>query len=415
MPGCSATSARELAQDPAAGRAAARVGDAAARVAALEAEREVAVAVGVEARRRARSRSRKRAGASSVRTSAARARGRARGRRRACPRGAAPASRRRRARRRARPGPSRRRSRPAGGRRRASTRAPSRAAVSAAKARPRRRPRRRGRPGPWRRRPVRYPRVRGPSGCATTRSLAHDVPGPSGAAGADRRAGGGDGAPRLVRLRRACEAPAATREQLLAVHPARAHRLHRGAVRAPAAGTIDADTVAVPATYEAALRAAGGAVALVDALLGGRGARPAFVGAAPARPPRRAGAGDGVLLLRQRRRWRRGRRASAHGVERVLILDWDVHHGNGTNDDLPRRPERAVRLDPRVAAVSGDRAGVATSGRATGEGYTVNLPVPGGQRATRPTARWSSTSCVPLIAAWEPQLVLVSAGFDAHR
>ena len=118
-----------------------------------------------------------------------------------------------------------------------------------------------------------------------------------------------------------------------------------------------------PATYEAALRAAGGAVALVDALLERRRRAAAFSALRPpghhAEPARAMGFCffDNVAVAARHAR-------AAHGVERVLILDWDVHHGNGTNDIFHAPTRRAVRLDPRVAAVSGDRAGDATSGRA---------------------------------------------------
>ena len=74
---------------------------------------------------------------------------------------------------------------------------------------------------------------------------------------------------------------------------------------------------------------------------------------------------------------------AAHGVERVLILDWDVHHGNGTQRHLPRRPVRAVLLHPRVAAVSRARARPATPASGPGEGYTVNLPGAARAPATR--------------------------------
>ena len=130
--------------------------------------------------------------------------------------------------------------------------------------------------------------------------------------------------------------------------------------------------------------------------------------AAPARPPRRARAGDGLLLLQQRRGRGARARSRAHGAERVLILDWDVHHGNGTNE--------IFHADPSVLFVSihesplypGHGPGVRRRlGR--GEGYTVNLPVPGGTgdagyrslvehvagAADRATSRRSSCSSRP--------------------
>jgi acetoin utilization deacetylase AcuC-like enzyme len=107
------------------------------------------------------------------------------------------------------------------------------------------------------------------------------------------------------------------------------------------------------------------------------------------------------------------RARSAHGVERVLILDWDVHHGNGT--------EAIFAADPGVLFISIHQwplypgTGPASYlGEGAGEGYTVNLPVPSGSG----DAVYGSLVehvAVPLIEAWRPQLVLVSAGFDAHR
>ena len=107
------------------------------------------------------------------------------------------------------------------------------------------------------------------------------------------------------------------------------------------------------------------------------------------------------------------RARDAYGAERVLVLDWDVHHGNGTNAIFHR--------DPGVLFVSIHEwplypgTGAASDvGSGPGEGYTVNLPVPGG---TGDDAYRSLVEHVaaPLILEWEPALVLISAGFDAHR
>ena len=96
----------------------------------------------------------------------------------------------------------------------------------------------------------------------------------------------------------------------------------------------------------------------------------------------------------------------------MLILDWDVHHGNGTNE--------IFHSDPSVLFVSIHESplypgtGPASDlGSGAGEGYTVNLPVPAhsGDETFRSLV---DHVVLPLMAAWEPQLVLVSAGFDAH-
>ena len=287
------------------------------------------------------------------------------------------------------------------------TRAPSRAAVSAAKSPAAPAPTTtRSAPRP-REEPVRYPACPGPLWLRhdARRSPTTSPAIPSGRSGSSRwrrRWSAHDWFGCDARARR----PRRRASSCCARAPGGARRLHRGAVRARRRARSTATPSRSPATYEAALRAAGGAVALVDALLGGEAAT-GVLGAAPARPPRRA----------RRGRWGSASSATsavaarharaAHGVERVLILDWDVHHGNGTNDDLPRRPERAVRLDPRVAAVSGDRAGVRrrVGRRARATRSTCR------SRAGRATTTYRSLVehvVLPLIAAWEPELVLVS-------
>jgi acetoin utilization deacetylase AcuC-like enzyme len=206
------------------------------------------------------------------------------------------------------------------------------------------------------------------------------------------------------------EAPRVERSSLLAIHPEE----HVAAIEdlcARGGGAIDADTFAVPATWEAALRAAGGAVALVDALLGGEAA----VGVSALRPPGHHAERDRAMgFCFFNNVAAAARRATAvHGLERVLILDWDVHHGNGTNDifhadaDVLFMSIHEFPLYPGTGPAS-------DAGSGAGEGYTVNAPVPGG------TGDLGYRSLVEhvaaeLIATWEPQLVLVSGGFDAHR
>ena len=206
------------------------------------------------------------------------------------------------------------------------------------------------------------------------------------------------------------EAPRATRDQLSRVH-ALEHIDLIAELSARGGGPIDMDTTAVAGTYEAALRGAGGAVALVDALL--RDGDPCGVSAL--RPP-------GHHAVRARAMGfcffnsiavGAAHAIAAHGAERVLILDWDVHHGNGTND--------IFHADPSVLFCSIHEwplypgTGPADDvGSGPGEGFTVNLPVPGGS-GDAVHASLVEHVVAPLIRAWEPQLVLISAGFDAHR
>jgi acetoin utilization deacetylase AcuC-like enzyme len=206
------------------------------------------------------------------------------------------------------------------------------------------------------------------------------------------------------------DAPRVSTEALTAVHPA---RYVRGIEELCAAGggALDSDTFVVEASYEAALRAAGGAVRLVDLLLSGE-APTGFSALRPpghhAEPSRAMGfcLFDNIAVAAQHA-------LDAHGLERVLVLDWDVHHGNGTN--------AAFHATPHVLFVSLHEwplypgTGPASDvGSGPGAGYTVNLPVPGGAGDAL-YASLLEHVVAPLALAYGPQLILISAGFDAHR
>jgi acetoin utilization deacetylase AcuC-like enzyme len=205
------------------------------------------------------------------------------------------------------------------------------------------------------------------------------------------------------------EAPVASEGQLELVHSAR----HVRAIRelcAAGGGEIDADTYVGEASYRAALHAAGGACAMVKALLAGEAAV-GFCGVRPsghhAERDRAMGfclfdnvAVAAELAIRE------------HGIERVFILDWDVHHGNGTAEIFRRRND-VLFVSIHQAGIYPGSGPLGDVGSGEGEGYTINLPVPAGSEEQL----WLSLLehvVLPAAAAFEPQLVLVSAGFDAH-
>ena len=206
------------------------------------------------------------------------------------------------------------------------------------------------------------------------------------------------------------ESPAVELSVLHAVHSA-PYVEGIAEVSAAGGGALDADTVLSEGSYRAALHAAGGAAALVDALMGEDGPR---FGASLHRPPGHHALNAramgfclfnnvAVAARRALDRW---------GAERVLILDWDVHHGNGTNDIFHRDPDVLyVSIHESPLYPGTGPAGDAGSG--PGEGYTVNLPVPSGSG----DAAWCSL-VEHVVAAvgleYRPGLVLISAGFDAH-
>jgi acetoin utilization deacetylase AcuC-like enzyme len=206
------------------------------------------------------------------------------------------------------------------------------------------------------------------------------------------------------------ESPAATRAHLEAVHTP---RLIDGlqALAAAGGGMIDADTVVSEGSWEAALHSAGGAAALVDALLTEGGPR---FGASIHRPPghhaevRRA---MGFCLFNNVAVAARHAR-DAHGVQRVLILDWDVHHGNGTENVFYSTDEVLFASIHEWPLYPGTGAAHET-GAGDGAGYTINLPVPGGS-GDAVFGSLVEHIVVPAAREFRPGLILVSAGFDAH-
>ena len=106
------------------------------------------------------------------------------------------------------------------------------------------------------------------------------------------------------------------------------------------------------------------------------------------------------------------RARDAHGVDRVLVFDWDVHHGNGTND-IFHATDEVLFISAHQSPLYPGTGPASDVGSGRGEGYTVNLPVPDGSG----DETWCSLAehiVVPLARSYEPGLVLISAGFDAH-
>ncbi len=176
-------------------------------------------------------------------------------------------------------------------------------------------------------------------------------------------------------------------------------------------GMLDMDTVVSEGSWGAALHAAGGAVALVDALLAPDG--PA-VGASLHRPPghhAESAVAMGFCLLNSVAVAAR-HALDAHGLERVLVLDWDVHHGNGTADIFRAEP-RVLFTSIHQSPLYPGTGAAADTGSGAGEGYTVNLPVAAGS-GDDVFCSLVEHVVAPLARAYAPGLVLVSAGFDAH-
>ena len=205
------------------------------------------------------------------------------------------------------------------------------------------------------------------------------------------------------------EAPAAPLDAVTAVHD----EAYVDAVRATSAGggSLDGETVLSPGSYRAALHAAGGACAMVDALMAGE-ARAAFCGTRPPGHHARSTTTSGFCLLNN------VAVAAQHaldalGARRVFIFDWDVHHGDGTND-IFRASDAVLFASIHQADTYPGTGSLYDVGSRAGEGFSINLPVPAGSDEDAWVSRLEHI-VVPAALEFRPDLVLVSAGYDAHR
>ncbi len=204
------------------------------------------------------------------------------------------------------------------------------------------------------------------------------------------------------------EAPEATREQLTRVHPEDYVNEVLDAIPATGHSGLDADTIVSPGSGEAAKRAAGAVCAAVDAVAAGEGGN-AFCAVRPpghhAEPVRAMGfclfnsVAVGALQAR-----------AAHGLKRVAVIDFDVHHGNGT--------QAAFWEDPGLFYASTHQMplypGTGGADERGGSGNIVNVPLApmAGSLEFRHGMR---ETILPALIRFEPDFVLISAGFDAHE
>jgi len=205
------------------------------------------------------------------------------------------------------------------------------------------------------------------------------------------------------------EAPQATIEQLTRVHPAEIVEAILG-VRPPPDELvmIDADTVMSAGSAEAALRAAGAAVAAVDAVCGGQvdtafaAVRPPGHHATPTVP-------GGFCLFNNVVIGARHAQAT-YGIGRLAIVDFDVHHGNGT--------QAVAEIDPSLFFGSSHQypfyPGTGSPRERGIDGNVVNMPLAAGSGSAAFRTAWADR-ILPALDAFAPELIIVSAGFDGHR
>ena len=192
------------------------------------------------------------------------------------------------------------------------------------------------------------------------------------------------------------EAEPASEEDILRCHSSELLELVRGIARPT---FVDADTVASDTTYEAAMLAAGATIEAVRS-----------DGFALVRPPGHHATPDRAMgfCFFDNVAIAAGYAEAELGVGRIAIVDWDVHHGNGTED--------IFRADPTVLFVSMHQWPFypGTGGREDQDETLVNVPLPAGSTDEDYFRAWDER-VEPAVRAFEPDLVLVSAGFDAHE
>ncbi len=200
----------------------------------------------------------------------------------------------------------------------------------------------------------------------------------------------------------------ATDEELLAVHDrdllvtVEAHAAGEG-------GWIDADTFVGPSSPAAARRGSGAALAATHAVLDGD-AESAFVAARPCGHHATRDRAMGFCLYNHVAV--AAASALARGVERVAVVDWDLHHGNGTQDIFDAEP-RLLYISTHAAPYYPGTGALEERGRGDAAGTKINVPLPPGAGDAAFLAAYEQVA-VPALERFEPELVLVSCGWDSH-
>ena len=203
------------------------------------------------------------------------------------------------------------------------------------------------------------------------------------------------------------EAPLAERADVLRCHPERYLARVEAAVPQAGLAMLDGDTYLAPGSLRAALRAVGGVCAAVDAVIAGE-ARTAFVACRPPGHHAETAQAMGFCLFGSVAIGAK-RALDHHGLSRVAVLDFDVHHGNGTQDLLWDEARALFVSSHQMPLYPG--SGAAEERGAHGQ--VVNLPLRGGSGGAAMRAVWARA--LDRVRAFRPELILLSAGFDAHE
>ena len=203
------------------------------------------------------------------------------------------------------------------------------------------------------------------------------------------------------------EAPVADRAEVLRCHPESYLERIEAAIPAESYVSLDADTHVSPGSLDAAMRALGGCAAAVDAVIGGD-AKTAFVAMRPPGHHAETATAMGFCLF--------GNAAIAakraldhHGLSRVAVLDFDVHHGNGTQDLLWDEPRTLFCSSHQMPLYPGT-GGAHETGAHDNIVNAPLAPMTGGAEMRR---AWGDI-ILPAVDDFQPELIIISAGFDAH-
>ena len=182
---------------------------------------------------------------------------------------------------------------------------------------------------------------------------------------------------------------------------------------APTSGrvSLDPDTSMSPGSLNAAYLAAGGALAGVDAIMAGQ-VEQVFCAVRPPGHHAEAGRAMGFCLYNNVAIAARYAQKK-HGLSRVLIVDWDVHHGNGTQHSFEDDPSVLFFSTHQYPHYPGS-GWITERGKGDGEGFTINVPMEAGEGDEEYQAVFLK-SLVPAADEFKPEFVIISAGFDAHK
>jgi len=200
------------------------------------------------------------------------------------------------------------------------------------------------------------------------------------------------------------------KKSVLAVHPEKYLKHLEEIVPRSGIGYLDPDTPVSPRSLQAAWLAAGAVVTAVDAVMK-QEAQNAFCAVRPPGHHALTSRGMGFCLLNNVAIGARYAQQE-YGIERVAIIDWDVHHGNGTQEIFYEDPTVfyfSVHQYPFYPGTGSEQE----RGSGAGEGSTLNCPLDSGAGDSDYVELFENI-LAPVLTAWKPELVMISAGFDAH-